>query len=172
MQKEPVTTDGIPPPTPIAIGPYDHVEMGEPTVGAMTIDQGSFEPVYRQLARILREQIQAGHLRPGAALPSEASLSQTYGVGRDAVRDALAALRSEGLVITTRGIGTFVRQPATDVTVVRKGPGTQVTARVATVEERQHLGLPEGTAVLVVMRAGEPDEILPADRTVIEFSHR
>jgi DNA-binding transcriptional regulator YhcF (GntR family) len=79
-----------------------------PTLSGMTIDQASFEPVYRQLARILREQIQAGELRPGAALPSEATLSQTFGVGRDAVRDALGSLRSEGLIITTRGIGTFV----------------------------------------------------------------
>ena len=46
------------------------------TVFAVTIDQASFEPVYRQLARILREQIQAGELRPGSALPSEASLSR------------------------------------------------------------------------------------------------
>jgi DNA-binding GntR family transcriptional regulator len=141
------------------------------TVSGMPIDQASFEPVYRQLARILREQIQAGELRPGAALPSEASLSQTFGVGRDAVRDALASLRSEGLVVTTRGIGTFVREPATDVTVLRTGPGTRVAARVATAEERQQLSLPEGTAVLVVTRPGQPDEVLPGDRTVIEFGH-
>jgi DNA-binding GntR family transcriptional regulator len=134
----------------------------------MTIDQASFEPVYRQLARILREQIQAGHILPGAALPSEASLSQTFGVGRDAVRDALASLRSEGLVITTRGIGTFVREQATDLSVVRVGAGTRVAARVATADERLTLGLPEGTAVLVVSQAGRPDELLPADRTVVE----
>jgi len=137
----------------------------------VTIDQASFEPVYRQLARILREQIQAGELLPGAALPSEAALSQTFGVGRDAVRDALAALRSEGLVVTTRGIGTFVREPATDVRVVRSSTGTRVSARVATADERQRLNLPEGTAVLVVTRSGQPDEVLPADRTVVEFSH-
>src|SRR4030088_1475438 len=89
------------------------------TVSSVTIDQASFEPVYRQLARILRDQIQGGELRPGAALPSEASLSQTFGVGRHRARDALASLRSEGLVITTRGIGTFVREPATELTVVR-----------------------------------------------------
>lgn len=142
-----------------------------PTVCAVTIDQASFEPVYRQLARILREQIQAGELRPGAALPSEASLSQTFGVGRDAVRDALAALRSEGLVLTTRGIGTFVREPATEVTVVQMGTGTRVAARVATADERSRLGLPEGTAVLVVTPPGKPDELLPADRTIVEFSH-
>src|ERR1022692_2899428 len=139
-----------------------------PTVGAVTIDQASFEPVYRQLARILRDQIQAGELRPGAPLPSEASLAQSFGVGRDAVRDALALLRSEGLVITTRGIGTFVREQATDLAVVRVGAGTRVAARVATADERLTLGLPEGTAVLVVTQAGRPDELLPADRTIIE----
>jgi GntR family transcriptional regulator len=141
------------------------------TVSSVTIDQASFEPVYRQLARILREQIQAGELHAGAALPSEAALSQNFGVGRDAVRDALASLRSEGLVITTRGIGTFVREPASEVTVLHAGPGTRVAARVATADERQYLNVPEGTAVLVVTRPGQPDEVLPADRTVVEFGH-
>src|SRR6266704_918770 len=130
------------------------------TLGAMAIDQASFEPVYRQLARILREQIQAGELRAGQALPSEASLSQEFGVGRD----ALAALRGEGLVITTRGIGTFVRGPVEEVAVVRVGAGTRVSARVPTADERLSLGIPEGTAVLVVSRGGEPDRLLPADR--------
>jgi len=68
----------------------------------MTIDPASYEPVYRQLARILRDQIQSRELRPGDALPSEATLAQTFGVGRDSVRDALASLRNDGLVTTTR----------------------------------------------------------------------
>jgi DNA-binding GntR family transcriptional regulator len=102
----------------------------------VTIDQASYEPVYRQLARILRDQIRAGKLQPGAALPSEAKLAQTFEVGRDAVREALASLRNDGLVITTRGRGTFVREPAADRTVVRAGAGTRVTARVATADER------------------------------------
>jgi DNA-binding GntR family transcriptional regulator len=134
----------------------------------MTIDPDSFEPVYRQLARILREQIAAGRWRAGEPLPSEASLSQQFDVGRDAVRDALASLRTDGLVITTRGIGTFVCGPAKDVAVVTVGAGTRVAARVATADERARLGIPEGTAVLVVTRAGQPDELLPADRTVVD----
>jgi DNA-binding transcriptional regulator YhcF (GntR family) len=138
------------------------------TVCAMVIDAASFEPVYRQLARILRAQIQAGSLRPGQPVGSEASLSQRFGVGRDAVRDALAVLRSEGLVITTRGIGTFVRGAVEDLAVVRVGAGTRVSARVPTADERLSLGIPEGTAVLVLSTAGEPDQLLAADRTVVE----
>jgi DNA-binding GntR family transcriptional regulator len=136
---------------------------------AMTIDPASYEPVYRQLARILRERIANGELRPGEALPSETALSQQFGVGRDAVRDSLAALRSEGVVITTRGIGTFVRGPAAEVTVVKVGIGTRIAARVANADERALLGIPEGTAILVVTREGEPEELLPADRTVVEL---
>ena len=139
-----------------------------PTVGAMAIDLASFEPVYRQLARILREQIQAGELLPGQPVGSEASLSQQFGVGRDAVRDALAMLRGEGLVITTRGIGSFVRGAVDDLEVVRVGAGTRVSARIPTADERLSLGIPEGTAVLVLSKAGEADQLLPADRTVVE----
>lgn len=135
----------------------------------MTINQASFEPVYRQLARILREQILIGELHPGESLPSESALSQRFGVGRDAVRDAIASLRNDGLVTTTRGLGTFVRAVASDVSVVRVRAGTRVAARVATTDERKRFGLPEGTAMLVLTRAGAPDELLPADRTVVEF---
>jgi len=99
------------------------------TVWRMTIDPASFEPVYRQLARILRDQIRSGELRAGGTVGSEASLSQRFGVGRDAVRDALAALRSEGLVVTERGMGTFVRGPAEHVEVLHVGAGTRVSAR-------------------------------------------
>jgi DNA-binding GntR family transcriptional regulator len=141
------------------------------TVSAMGIDATSFEPVYRQLARILREQIQAGGLEAGQPVGSEASLSQRFGVGRDAVRDPLALLRSEGLVVTTRGIGTFVRGPVEDLAVVRVGAGTRVSARVPTADERLSLGIPEGTAVLIITKAGEQARLLPADRTVVEFEN-
>jgi GntR family transcriptional regulator len=134
----------------------------------MTVDPASYEPVYRQVARILREQIRGGELRGGEVVGSEAVLSQRFGVGRDAVRDAIGVLRAEGLVVTVRGIGTFVRGPVEQVTVVRVGAGTRVAARVATADERLRLRVPEGTAVLVVTRAGQPEELLAADRTVVE----
>ncbi len=51
-----------------------------------------------RVAAMLREQILAGTLRFGEALPSERTLSEQLGVGRTVVRQALAELDDEGLL--------------------------------------------------------------------------
>ena len=74
----------------------------------MTIEPISEVPIYRQLAAILRAQIESGELAPGALVPSEQTLMGQHGIARDTVRAAIKVLREEGLVITTPGKGTFV----------------------------------------------------------------
>jgi DNA-binding FadR family transcriptional regulator len=68
------------------------------------------QPAYRQVADQLRSLIVSGRLGPGDRLPSEAELSEMFGVSRSTVREALRALSSRDLVVTTRGStgGTFV----------------------------------------------------------------
>lgn len=75
----------------------------------MGIDPLGPEPVYRQLAAVLRRRIESGELQPGRAIPSEATLVQTYGVARGTARKAVEALRDEGLVVTVPGRGSYVR---------------------------------------------------------------
>src|SRR5262245_23157953 len=53
-------------------------------------------------------QITAGELKPGAQLPTEQELIAATGVSRTVVREAVAALRAEGLVVTRQGVGAFV----------------------------------------------------------------
>lgn len=67
-------------------------------------------PAYEQVAAQLRELILEGRLRPGDRLPSETRLTEMFGVSRGTVREALRALASRDLVVTTRGTtgGTFV----------------------------------------------------------------
>lgn len=131
------------------------------------IDPTADRPVFRQLADLLRGQIDAGELAPGQFLPSEGRLVEEYDVGRDTARAALAALRAEGVVVTVPRVGTYVRG-VEDVTVVRVEPGARVSARMPASDERRRLGIPEGTPVLVVAREGREDDVLPADRTVIQ----
>lgn len=68
-------------------------------------------PKHRKISDALRGQINRGELEPGAHLPSEAELGQTYGVSRITVRAALSALANEGLITSESGRGSFVRQP-------------------------------------------------------------
>lgn len=65
-------------------------------------------PMYRQIAEELREQIESGALRPGQQLKTELELRETYDASRNTVRDAIKWLTNLGLVETKPGQGTFV----------------------------------------------------------------
>jgi GntR family transcriptional repressor for pyruvate dehydrogenase complex len=62
----------------------------------------------RRLFEQLAEQIKSGRLAPGARLPTEHALTRAARVSRTVVREAVAALRAEGLVVTRQGVGAFV----------------------------------------------------------------
>jgi GntR family transcriptional regulator len=64
---------------------------------------------YRQIADEIRRQIEVGILPAGASLPTEAEMIDQYQVARGTVREALALLRSEGLITTARYRGSQVR---------------------------------------------------------------
>lgn len=72
------------------------------------IDHEAGEPVWSQLAGILRRQIERGEIAPGKLLPSISQLMQTYGLSDGTVKRALSALRDEGLIETITGRGSYV----------------------------------------------------------------
>lgn len=66
-----------------------------------------------ELVRRLASEIRAGRLNPGDRLPTEQALMRQAGVSRTVVREAVSALRAEGLVTTRQGVGAFVTDPTT-----------------------------------------------------------
>jgi GntR family transcriptional repressor for pyruvate dehydrogenase complex len=70
-------------------------------------DKRSNNLAEKVLAR-LGADIRGGRLAPGARLPTEQELSSTMAVSRTVVREAVAALRADGLVVTRRGSGAYV----------------------------------------------------------------
>ncbi len=78
-----------------------------------SVDRMADAPPYRQIADQLRRAIQRGDLEPGGRVPSEAELMEHYGVARMTVRQAVAELKAEGLVIAEHGRGVFVRNRPT-----------------------------------------------------------
>lgn len=56
----------------------------------------------------LQRQITTGALAPGAQLPTEQQMVMQFGVSRTVVREAVSALRANGLVEARQGSGVFV----------------------------------------------------------------
>ena len=71
----------------------------------------------RIYARVV-EAILRGDFAPHNKLPTEEALSAQFGVSRPTVREALARLRSDGIIDSRRGAGsTVIRAPGTPVVV-------------------------------------------------------
>ncbi|NMQ29518.1 FadR family transcriptional regulator [Candidatus Accumulibacter phosphatis] len=56
----------------------------------------------------LEGQIARGEIKPGAQLPVEKALAETFGVSRAVIREAVARLKADGRVETRQGAGAFV----------------------------------------------------------------
>lgn len=66
-------------------------------------------PAFRQISTDLRAAIEHGELGQGDVLPSEAALTEQYGVSRWTARQALIELEGAGLIETHHGKGRFVK---------------------------------------------------------------
>lgn len=65
-------------------------------------------PLFRRIADTLADAISRGDYPVGAQLPPEFTLMRMFGASRFTIREALAELRSRGLIASRRGSGTVV----------------------------------------------------------------
>src|ERR1700742_2835208 len=83
---------------------------------------------WRLIAEELRRDIVNGGQAAGTRLPSEGELAERFGVHRNTVRQAVAALAAAPPVVSRRGSGTFVADHA--VLVHRIGARTRLSDSV------------------------------------------
>ena len=121
---------------------------------------------YGWLAASLRARITQGEWVPGTALPAEAALAKEHGVALGTLRQALALLVAQGLLVRQHGRGTFVRDGLGGASMLRffrfsQGDGASGTpqscilqrqTRLASADEADGLGLPAGASVLQLQR--------------------
>ncbi|MDQ1663837.1 MAG: hypothetical protein QOJ68_3817 [Blastococcus sp.] len=108
----------------------------------------------------LGEAIRLGLLLDGERLPAEPQLAEQFGIATVTLREALAVLREQGLVVTRRGRGggSFVRIPAAD-------PGEALPRRLRelSTQEIRELGdqrtAVSGTAARLAAERALPEEI-------------
>lgn len=74
----------------------------------VTVDRSSRTPLHVQLAQQLEAAITGGDLPVGSRLSNEVDLAEAYGLSRPTVRQAIARLVDQGLLVRKRGVGTQV----------------------------------------------------------------
>lgn len=75
------------------------------------VDVSSSIAYYRQISEYMRARIDAGEWPRGSQIPTEAELCEAYDVSRITIRQSLALLVRDGLLVRRRGKGTFVCEP-------------------------------------------------------------
>ena len=91
-------------------------------------------PQARRAYAQLHHRITSGLLQPGTKLPPQAELAPSLGVSLLTLRQALAQLKSDGLVSCEHGRGTFVDTPVAPAVLIIEDDALQQTLLAAHVE--------------------------------------
>jgi GntR family transcriptional regulator len=75
------------------------------------VSRSSPLPLYHQVELDMRNRIHSGGWQRGEQIPTEAELCTFYGASRVTIREAIARLAADGLLVRRRGLGTFVSEP-------------------------------------------------------------
>ncbi|MFI8913722.1 FadR/GntR family transcriptional regulator [Streptomyces sp. NPDC053513] len=144
--------------------------------GTGTTRRAVFAPVDTRarvdtVVRRIGDAIELGLLADGEQLPGETELAAQLGVSTVTLREALMALRQQGLVTTRRGRGG-----GSFVTLPDNPPQERLRARLAdwSTEELRDLGdhwaAVSGAAALLAARRTQPGDLRPLIRTVEELA--
>ena len=78
------------------------------------LDRSADVPLWRQIERFLRVEIESGALPPGTRIPSTRALATDLAVSRVTVDNAYMALATDGLIVAHPGSGTVVAPSVND----------------------------------------------------------
>ena len=105
----------------------------------------------------LRDQILAGRIGAGQKLPTEGQLTETYGVSRTVIREAMASLAADGLVEPRQGAGVFVLDSPTQAfAAISAENGTTISNALNVLEVR--MGIEIESAGLAAIRRNAAQE--------------
>ncbi len=83
------------------------------------IDPDSTVPIYLQIIYAIKLQVATGQLKPGEQLPTVRKLASDLRVNPNTVARSYASLDTEGVIITQRGQGTYIRKHTDDAHLAR-----------------------------------------------------
>lgn len=110
-----------------------------------------------RVVEALRAQLRGGDIPPGHRLPTEQRLTESFGVSRTVIREAIATLAADGLVEARQGAGVFVvNHPASTFGALAAEMGSRVSTALNVLEVR--LAIEVESAALAALRRNPSQE--------------
>jgi methanogenic corrinoid protein MtbC1/DNA-binding transcriptional regulator YhcF (GntR family) len=113
--------------------------------------------------QVLLDRIRSGELAPGMRLPAHTHLARSFGVAPLTVRQVLARLELEGVLVRERGRGTFVRAPGGPYVLIVVADAVQRPAlehQVRTAGKRAVVAATPSEALAMLQREGRPSLVI------------
>jgi GntR family transcriptional regulator len=121
----------------------------------LRVNPGDTEPIFRQIERQIRDAVAAGRLSPGEKLPSHRQLAVELVVNHLTVKRAYDELEREGIIATSRGMGTYVAQRPRGEKV-RSAAVAEISAKIADLAKRaKALGMTKRELAALLAEAWE-----------------
>lgn len=107
----------------------------------------------------LRNAIASGQYGPGDRLPSEIEMTEAHGVSRTVVREAVTALRCDGLVEVRQGAGIFVLKRGKEVSSAPGVDRARLSSDLEVLEIRTPLEI-EAAGLAALRRSPSQEEAI------------
>lgn len=137
------------------------------------LDHDSKIPLHKQVEELLRELIKHPDFKDGELFPKEVDLAKRWGISRNTLRQAIAILVNENLLVRKKGSGTRVSQnrittnlnnwmsfthEMEDMGLEFKNLSVNVEMVPASAKVAKHLQINEGDEVLLLQRTRSIDD--------------
>ncbi|MFM0626947.1 FadR/GntR family transcriptional regulator [Paraburkholderia xenovorans] len=114
------------------------------------------DSLVQRVVTALRAEIDAGHFPAESRLPTEQQLSERLNVSRSVVREAIAQLKSDGVLVARRGAGSFISQTPSGTVFRLPGGGNQKLDLAQLFEMRLWI---ETQAAMTAARRRTPEDL-------------
>lgn len=133
-------------------------------IDVVEVSRSGGVPAHVQIERWLLESISSGEMVPGDRLPGERELAARLGVSRMTLRQALAALESQGVLVRVPGRsgGAFVAEPRVDCDLTGLAGFTEQMRRAHLTAEARILAavtVPAPAGVAAALELGPRDRV-------------
>lgn len=114
-------------------------------------------PIYMQIINLIKTKVVSGEINGGEKLPSVRDFSKELKVNPNTIQRAYQELEREELVITQRGMGTFVTKDNHTIGKLKQSMATELMDRFLT--EMENLGFKSAEIKTMISKRFDEEEI-------------